>query len=75
MIKAGAGELLLLGLSDGNLALLKQGKPIEVNLAEIHNNSEPFKRIVIFWGRTEQDIKKMLEPYITADTRVHGQEN
>ena len=59
-------ELIVLGLSDGNLKRLREGKPIHIHGAEW---GQPFD-IVIFWGKTEAVMAKMIEPYIGPNTVV-----
>jgi len=58
MIKAKAGNLIILGLSDENLRRLQNNEPIKFNAGEIglHSHFE----IVIIYGKTEKDITQDL---------------
>jgi hypothetical protein len=66
MIKANATmkdgrNLVILGLSEGNIQKLKLGKPIQVDL-------EPFGgtgAVVILYGSTEADITRDLATFLT----------
>ena len=54
MIKLGAtnkdgGKILFLGLSEGNLMLLRRGRPIKIIGSEVGCSHD----ICIFWGETE----------------------
>jgi hypothetical protein len=53
MIKARAGDLMVFGLSDRNLELLQQGRPIIIDLREIGLESG---RVMILYGKTEKAI-------------------
>lgn len=66
MIKATAGNLVLLGLSNENVKRLKEGKPIHIYGAELGIERD----IVIVWGKTEKEILKSLKPMISAQTIV-----
>ncbi len=61
MIKLRAGEAILLGLSEGNLRLLKQGRPILIQGEDV---GLPGVRIAIMYGETEAAI--------VAEIRSHG---
>lgn len=66
------GPLIGLGLSKDNIRLLRQGKPIVVDLEkDLHL---PPGRILLFYGDTEASITKALLPYISEDTIVQGTE-
>ncbi len=52
ILKDDGRHIFVLGLSDGNIKLLRQGKPIPVNLAELGGRGE----VLIMWGQTEQHI-------------------
>ena len=65
------GPLLGLGLTRRNLELLKQGRPIVIDLASM---GLPPGEIFIFYGKTEQALTRDILPYITEDTIVHGAE-
>lgn len=57
------------GLSEENLKLLKQGKPIVVDLNEMGLDAE----IMIMYGETERAILKTLKPFIGKETLVYGE--
>lgn len=63
-----SGKVLLgFGLSKRNIELLKQGKPILIDLNEMGLDAE----IGILYGETEQAILKTLKPYIGDETIVY----
>ena len=57
MIKARAGTAIIFGLSEQNVQLLKQGRPIHINLQEIGIANGT---ITIFYGPTEEIIETQL---------------
>lgn len=66
------GELLILGLSDQNVARLLNGQPIRIT-KETHGEGVPAGwSIMIFHGKTEDDCARMLREAdaIGADTKV-----
>lgn len=63
------GLLLGFGLSAGNIERLTQGKPILINLTEMGVMQG---EILIFYGKDEAEMAKMIEPYIGPETKVHG---
>jgi hypothetical protein len=63
-------EMIVFGLSDGNLMRLREGKPIVVHGVDW---DKPFD-IMIFWGPTEAAMAKMVEPFIGPDTVVRDQQ-
>jgi hypothetical protein len=70
MIKAKAtkedgSSLLIFGLSKGNLKLLKQGRPIHIDLSEMGLPGE----MLIFYGETELAMTKMMEPFLGPNTK------
>ena len=67
MIKARAGDVLLFGLSQINLQLLREGKPIHVGLAELGLTGS----VVIFYGETEEKMRQELADMIGPDTVYH----
>ena len=71
MIKARAGDLLLFGLSERNLQLLREGRPIAIDLAEL---GVAGRRVVIFHGATEEIMEHKLktEGLITDATKILG---
>lgn len=58
MLKARSGDDLIFGLSALNVERLMEGKPIAVNLTDL---GLPKGRVLIFYGKTEQDMKAELE--------------
>jgi len=57
VVKARSGDYVILGLSDGNLNLLRAGKPIMFNLSEVGLGQG---KLIIMWGRTELEIVEQL---------------
>ena len=65
MLKAVADHTFILGLSERNIQLLKQGKPISINLMEMDlEDLNGLKQVVIMYGKTEQDIFNEIEKEI-----------
>lgn len=60
MIKALARKAVILGLSDMNIKMLRQDKPIKINLSEL---GLPDQEIVIITGKDEVTMAKMLTGY------------
>lgn len=58
MLKARAGDRFVFGLSAKNIELLMEGKPISIDLRELGCDKGS---VLIFYGRTEQDMKDSLE--------------
>lgn len=61
------GILLGIGLSEKNIELLKQEKPIRIDLTEMGFDSG---RVLIFYGETEGELIKTIQPFIGPDTQV-----
>ena len=55
------------GLSERNVNLLKEGKPIVIDLAQMGGQGEIF----IFYGKTEQAMALEIASYIGPDTKVN----
>jgi len=55
-----------LGLSEGNLGRLREGKPIHIFGAEMGLPVD----IVIFWGETEEKLIEMCKPLMSKETVV-----
>lgn len=60
-------KLLGLGLVEGNLNRLKEGKPIKIDGETVGLDNLD---ILIFYGKTEESLAKQLAPFITAQTEV-----
>ena len=71
MIKFRAGSLIGLCITERNVELLKQGKPIFVDLREMGLEGE----IIVIYGETESDISKQLAPFIDNETHIHADNN
>ena len=69
--KGSDGPLIGFGLSRRNIELLKQGKPIKINLADM---GLPSGTIMIFYGKTEAAMAKEMLPFLDENTRVYGTE-
>jgi len=67
MIKAKNKTSIILGLSDENMRRLSEGQPIKFNLSEF--NMSPMD-VLIFNGRTEEDMEKELAPYMNENTEI-----
>jgi hypothetical protein len=67
MLRAIAGELLFLGLSEENIRQLKLGRPIDANFTELGQKV----RIIVFYGETEEQMRETLTQHglITPHTR------
>ncbi len=61
MIKAKAGNTIILGLSDENMKRMAAGQPIKFNLKELELGDID---VVIFNGRTEESMFLEMEPMI-----------
>lgn len=68
MIKAVAGNAVILGLSDENMKRLSEGKPIKFNLKDL--NLPIDLDIVIFNGRTEEEMYKDFLDKIGPNTKM-----
>lgn len=79
LAKSEGGNMLGIGLSERNVELLKEGKPIKIDLAEMispgggikHTELTDLKHVVVFYGTTEEEMAKDLKAAITSDTLVH----
>ncbi len=58
MLKARAGDKYVFGLSAKNIERLMDGQPILINMRELGCESG---EVVIFYGKTEADMKQALE--------------
>ncbi len=69
MIKLLVDDLLVIGLSSGNLELLQQKKPIYFCLHDIHPDFKA-KDVLVMWSHTEEEIIEELKKngYITPET-------
>ena len=65
------GPMIGLGLSRDNVRLLKEGRPIVVELAPL--GLSPGK-VMLFYGKTEAALAKALLPFISEETTVSGTE-
>ena len=59
-----------LGLSEENIKRLKKGKPISIDLGTLDRLYDG-QQLMIFYGKTEQDMARALVPYISNETKVH----
>jgi hypothetical protein len=59
-------EMLVIGLSEGNLGELRKERPIVIHGEEWGQAFD----LMIFWGPTEQAMVAMVKPYIGPETRV-----
>ena len=65
MVKFRAGNKIGFGLSEGNVQKLKEGKPIAFNGNEV---GIPGVEIMIFYGETEEQMQRDMEPFIGKET-------
>lgn len=72
MVKILANKHVILGLSDINLELLRQGKPIKLNLSELGLPDQP---IFIIHGETEQKMKEQFKEFIDPFNTVIKDDN
>lgn len=69
MIKARAGEVVIFGLSERNLELLRKGMPIKINMTELGLTGT----ILIFYGKTEEAMYEELKELVGPETKyVNG---
>lgn len=65
--------LLVLGISDGNIARLKQGEPIYFDGAAV--KLEPHEilgaAVTLFYGKDEAELGRTLKTLISPETEVH----
>jgi len=79
LAKMESGNMLGIGLSEKNVELLKEGKPINIELDEMispgggiqHTELTDLKQSVVFYGTTEEEMAKDLKDVISSDTLVH----
>jgi hypothetical protein len=55
------------GLSEENIKRLKQGQPIQVDLAQMGG----IGNVLIFYGKTEMDMARDLAEFIGSETEVN----
>jgi hypothetical protein len=60
-------QLLGFGISAENVKLLKAGKPILVDLAEMGEKGA----VLIFFAETEADLMELAKPMIGDKTEIH----
>ena len=61
--KNGERQLIGLGLSDGNIKLLRQHKPILINGQELGLDQD----IVILWAKTEMELLNQVRQWFVED--------
>lgn len=79
LAKIETGNLIGIGLSERNMELLKEGKPIKIDLDEMvtpavgiqHAELQDLKHIFIFYGTTEEQMAEDLKDVISEQTLVH----
>lgn len=59
--------LIGLGISEGNVRMLKEAQPILVNGAELGFD---WLEILIFYGRNEDELKKTVEATLAVDKLI-----
>lgn len=73
MIKAIAGDLLILAITEENVTLMRKGDAIYIDLAAMGNPK--FTKIAIDLSSSPAKAMEKFAPFIGPDTRVHGKEN
>lgn len=63
---ANGREQLIIGLSEGNLGRLREGKPIIIHGEEWGQKFD----MMIFWGANEQAMVELVKPFIGPETHV-----
>ena len=65
-------EILMIGLSDENVKRLTTDQPIIIDNAKSKGAIPPGLEVVIFHGKSEQDIYRMLKKHgmIGVDTKI-----
>jgi len=63
----GKRKVLGIGLSDGNLRLLREGKPIMIWGEEMRL---PFD-VLVFWGKTDEALAESVKAGVGPNTVVH----
>lgn len=74
MVKFKAGQLIGFGLSEKNIKLLKQGKPIKIDLTTLGLPGKEVKDVLIFYGKTENDMQKDMADLIGPNTLFRSSE-
>lgn len=64
-ITARAGNLIIVGLEEGNIDRLKRGQPFHHHMQEV---GAPFE-LLIYYGKTFDDLKKIIESMSGPDTQ------
>jgi hypothetical protein len=72
--KTGLGvPLLLLGLSGENVTRLAAGEPIHISAAQMRELGLPQIKIIIHYGRTEQDILDEMKAHGVGPGKVRDE--
>jgi hypothetical protein len=64
-------EIIVLGITKGNIERLQQGQPIDVR-AESHPGFPEKLVICIFYGEDERALTEQLKPLLGEETKVIG---
>lgn len=65
--------IVMLGLEDGNLQLLQEGKPIHIHFEEM---DIPFAaEICIFYAKDKMETEKEFQKFITKETNTNERRN
>lgn len=67
MIKAKAGDLYIIGISEENVKRLKKDMPIKINLAEMGLEGE----MLIFYKPTTGDLIQFMQKFTNEETVIH----
>lgn len=66
--KDGGGKLVGLGIEEGNVERLREGKPIHLDLRDM-GIEQPIE-ILIFYGKTFKDLEALVRPHVGPDTNI-----
>lgn len=66
MLKARAGNHVILGIEDGNIQRLREGKPIHIFLAEMGFQTD--MQILIFWAKDHDALVATIKPFVGPET-------
>lgn len=62
MLKAMAGNTLIIGITEGNVERMKDDKPVKFSLAEMGLDGSRVKEVVVFYGKDEQALFNQIKP-------------
>lgn len=63
-------QVLVLGISAGNVDRLKQGQPIYFDMGQLHTPDSAIGHVTIFYGESELTLRTTLANLIGPDTEI-----